>query len=116
MATAPAASCARPLPMLSDKALSDRLAQLAEARVVERDRRPVWSPRVGYTLTLRWIPPRPCPPGPVGLGCGDVGTSRREVRTPARRIESVVRRRPRPAGAGASACLHQGQSEEVVTR
>jgi DNA-binding HxlR family transcriptional regulator len=40
------------LPMLSDKVLSDRLAQLGEAGVVERDRRPGWPPRV------RYAPPR----------------------------------------------------------
>ncbi|MEU5222149.1 helix-turn-helix domain-containing protein [Streptomyces toyocaensis] len=39
------------LPALSDKVLSDRLAQLAEAGVVERDRRPGWPPRVRYALT-----------------------------------------------------------------
>jgi DNA-binding HxlR family transcriptional regulator len=39
------------LPMLSDKVLSDRLAQLAEAGVIHRDRRPGWPPRVHYTLT-----------------------------------------------------------------
>nr|WP_307179992.1 helix-turn-helix domain-containing protein [Streptomyces africanus] len=39
------------LPMLSDKVLSDRLAQLGEAGVVERDRRPGWPPRVRYALT-----------------------------------------------------------------
>ncbi|MET8895742.1 winged helix-turn-helix transcriptional regulator [Streptomyces albogriseolus] len=41
------------LPALSDKVLSDRLAQLAEAGVVERDRRPGWPPRVRYALTPR---------------------------------------------------------------
>ncbi|GAA2400926.1 hypothetical protein GCM10010255_37760 [Streptomyces coeruleofuscus] len=39
------------LPMLSDKVLSDRLAQLGDAGVVERDRRPGWPPRVRYALT-----------------------------------------------------------------
>jgi DNA-binding transcriptional ArsR family regulator len=39
------------LPMVSDKVLSDRLAQLGEAGVVERDRRPGWPPRVRYALT-----------------------------------------------------------------
>ncbi|WP_244328640.1 winged helix-turn-helix transcriptional regulator [Streptomyces marokkonensis] len=39
------------LPTLSDKVLSDRLSQLREAGVVERDRRPGWPPRVRYTLT-----------------------------------------------------------------
>lgn len=39
------------LPVLSDKVLSDRLAQLGEAGVVERDRRPGWPPRVRYALT-----------------------------------------------------------------
>lgn len=41
------------LPALSDKVLSDRLAQLDEAGVVHRDRRPGWPPRVRYTLTAR---------------------------------------------------------------
>ncbi|WP_244177131.1 helix-turn-helix domain-containing protein [Streptomyces albus] len=41
------------LPTLSDKVLSDRLAQLAEAGVVDRDRRPGWPPRVRYALTPR---------------------------------------------------------------
>ncbi|MFF5884096.1 winged helix-turn-helix transcriptional regulator [Streptomyces sp. NPDC012589] len=41
------------LPTLSDKVLSDRLAQLAETGVVERDRRPGWPPRVRYALTPR---------------------------------------------------------------
>lgn len=41
------------LPTLSDKVLSDRLAQLGEAGVVERDRRPGWPPRVRYALTPR---------------------------------------------------------------
>ncbi|MFI9771409.1 winged helix-turn-helix transcriptional regulator [Streptomyces sp. NPDC052415] len=31
--------------------LSDRLAQLDEAGVIHRDRRPGWPPRVRYTLT-----------------------------------------------------------------
>ncbi|GGP74408.1 winged helix-turn-helix transcriptional regulator [Streptomyces calvus] len=39
------------LPRLSDKVLSDRLAQLVEAGVVERNRRPGWPPRVRYALT-----------------------------------------------------------------
>ncbi|MFH9178991.1 winged helix-turn-helix transcriptional regulator [Streptomyces albogriseolus] len=39
------------LPMLSDKVLSDRLAQLGQTGVVKRDRRPGWPPRVRYTLT-----------------------------------------------------------------
>ncbi|MEU3899611.1 helix-turn-helix domain-containing protein [Streptomyces sp. NPDC045251] len=39
------------LPTLSDKVLSDRLAQLCESGVVERDRSPGWPPRVRYTLT-----------------------------------------------------------------
>ncbi|MEU2131330.1 helix-turn-helix domain-containing protein [Streptomyces sp. NPDC018352] len=41
------------LPTLSDKVLSDRLAQLGEAGVVERDRHPGWPPRVRYALTPR---------------------------------------------------------------
>ncbi|MFE1584912.1 winged helix-turn-helix transcriptional regulator [Streptomyces sp. NPDC058737] len=39
------------LPALSDKVLSDRLAHLTRAGVVDRDRRPGWPPRVRYTLT-----------------------------------------------------------------
>lgn len=39
------------LPALSDKVLSDRLAQLTGAGVVERHRTPGWPPRVRYTLT-----------------------------------------------------------------
>lgn len=39
------------LPMVSDKVLSDRLAQLDDAGVVKRDRRPGWPPRVRYALT-----------------------------------------------------------------
>ncbi|MFF3784494.1 winged helix-turn-helix transcriptional regulator [Streptomyces sp. NPDC001933] len=41
------------LPTLSDKVLSDRLAQLCEAGVVERDRHPGRPPRVRYALTPR---------------------------------------------------------------
>ncbi|MFD6190361.1 winged helix-turn-helix transcriptional regulator [Streptomyces sp. NPDC060275] len=39
------------LPALSDKVLSDRLAQLTRTGVVERHRHPAWPPRVHYTLT-----------------------------------------------------------------
>ncbi|TDD51050.1 transcriptional regulator [Nonomuraea terrae] len=41
----------RALPALSDKVLSERLAQLAQAGVVERRRLPGWPPRTCYTLT-----------------------------------------------------------------
>ncbi|MEO3874936.1 helix-turn-helix domain-containing protein [Nonomuraea sp. B12E4] len=41
------------LSRLSDKVLSDRLAQLTEAGVIERHRTPSWPPRVTYTLTER---------------------------------------------------------------
>ncbi|WP_070018946.1 winged helix-turn-helix transcriptional regulator [Streptomyces nanshensis] len=41
------------LPALSDKVLSDRLAQLTAAGVVERHRTPGWPPRVHYVLTAR---------------------------------------------------------------
>ncbi|MFF9198398.1 winged helix-turn-helix transcriptional regulator [Streptomyces sp. NPDC014779] len=41
------------LPALSDKVLSERLAQLGAAGVVSRDRRPGWPPRVRYALTPR---------------------------------------------------------------
>ncbi|MEV6030186.1 helix-turn-helix domain-containing protein [Nonomuraea sp. NPDC052116] len=39
------------LPELSDKVLSDRLAQLAKADVLERRRRSGWPPRTHYRLT-----------------------------------------------------------------
>ncbi|MGW0588988.1 winged helix-turn-helix transcriptional regulator [Streptosporangium sp. NPDC002607] len=39
------------LPALSDKVLSDRLAHLTEAGVLDRRRRPGWPPRVHCTLT-----------------------------------------------------------------
>jgi len=41
------------LPALSDKVLSDRLAQLTGAGVIERHRTPGWPPRVRYTLTAQ---------------------------------------------------------------
>ncbi|WP_199820447.1 winged helix-turn-helix transcriptional regulator [Streptomyces sp. NRRL F-2664] len=41
------------LPALSDKILSDRLAQLTRAGAVERHRTPGWPPRVVYVLTAR---------------------------------------------------------------
>jgi DNA-binding HxlR family transcriptional regulator len=41
----------RALPALSDKVLSERLAQLAEARVVERERQTGWPPSTHYRLT-----------------------------------------------------------------
>ncbi|WP_418958965.1 winged helix-turn-helix transcriptional regulator [Streptomyces tritici] len=41
------------LPALSDKVLSDRLAQLTRAGVIERHRSPGWPPRVRYVLTAR---------------------------------------------------------------
>ncbi|WP_219461918.1 winged helix-turn-helix transcriptional regulator [Nonomuraea rhizosphaerae] len=39
------------LPTLSDKVLSDRLAHLTEAGVLDRSRRPGWPPRTHYSLT-----------------------------------------------------------------
>ncbi|GGQ10599.1 DNA-binding HxlR family transcriptional regulator [Actinomadura coerulea] len=39
------------LPALSDKVLADRLAHLAEAGVLERERRAGWPPRTLYKLT-----------------------------------------------------------------
>ncbi|MFB4271241.1 winged helix-turn-helix transcriptional regulator [Nonomuraea sp. GTA35] len=42
---------AQALPALSDKVLSDRLAQLARSGVLVRDRRPGWPPRTSYRLT-----------------------------------------------------------------
>lgn len=50
----------RALPALSDKVLSDRLAHLREAGVLDRRREPGWPPRTHYTLT------------PRGLGLGPV--------------------------------------------
>ncbi|GAB2577481.1 hypothetical protein GCM10027168_08040 [Streptomyces capparidis] len=44
---------ARALPALSDKVLTDRLAQLCDAGVVARHREPGWPPRVRYALTAR---------------------------------------------------------------
>ena len=44
---------ARVLPKLSDKILSERLAQLTDAGVLDRHRTPSWPPRVRYTLTER---------------------------------------------------------------
>ncbi|GAU71035.1 hypothetical protein SSP35_26_00060 [Streptomyces sp. NBRC 110611] len=41
------------LPALSDKVLSDRLAQLTDAGVIERHRTPGWPPRVRYVLTAQ---------------------------------------------------------------
>jgi DNA-binding HxlR family transcriptional regulator len=41
------------LPRLSDKVLSERLAQLTEAGVISRRRAPAWPPRVTYLLTDR---------------------------------------------------------------
>ncbi|MBZ4320750.1 helix-turn-helix transcriptional regulator [Streptomyces sp. SCA2-4] len=41
------------LPALSDKVLSDRLAQLTDAGVLERHRTAGWPPRVRYALTAR---------------------------------------------------------------
>ncbi|MFE0737795.1 winged helix-turn-helix transcriptional regulator [Streptomyces sp. NPDC058855] len=43
----------RALPTLSDKVLSERLAQLAAAGVLTRDRHPGWPPTVRYALTPR---------------------------------------------------------------
>lgn len=39
------------LPSLSDKVLSDRLAQLTRAGIIERHRTAGWPPRVSYLLT-----------------------------------------------------------------
>jgi len=41
------------LPRLSDKVLSERLAQLTETGVVRRRRTSAWPPRVTYALTDR---------------------------------------------------------------
>ncbi|MFF0809072.1 winged helix-turn-helix transcriptional regulator [Streptomyces albogriseolus] len=72
------------LPMLSDKVLSDRLAQLAEAGVVERDRRPGWPPRVRYVLT-----PRDAASAPSSRPCG-TGERKRQHETSGLRV--AVRR------------------------
>ncbi|MFG3257300.1 winged helix-turn-helix transcriptional regulator [Streptomyces sp. NPDC048172] len=44
---------AQALPALSDKVLSERLAQLTRAGVLVRERTAGWPPRVTYTLTRR---------------------------------------------------------------
>ncbi|WP_216213809.1 winged helix-turn-helix transcriptional regulator [Amycolatopsis aidingensis] len=44
---------ARSMPALSEKVLTDRLAELVRGGVVHRSRRPGWPPRVGYRLTER---------------------------------------------------------------
>jgi DNA-binding HxlR family transcriptional regulator len=44
---------ARALPALSDKVLTERLAQLTAAGVVDRRRAASWPPRVTYRLTER---------------------------------------------------------------
>ena len=44
---------AQVLPKLSDKVLTERLAQLTEAGVLQRHRTPGWPPRVRYGLTER---------------------------------------------------------------
>ena len=41
------------LPTLSDKVLSDRLAHLTQAGVLDRHRRPGWPPRTHYRLTAQ---------------------------------------------------------------
>ncbi|MFD7700336.1 winged helix-turn-helix transcriptional regulator [Streptomyces caelestis] len=70
------------LPALSDKGLSDRLAQLAEAGVVERDRRPGWLPRVRYALTPSGHRLGPVLQALLGLGSGGVGTRQRSWEQP----------------------------------
>ncbi|MGI5493272.1 winged helix-turn-helix transcriptional regulator [Microtetraspora malaysiensis] len=66
------------LPTLSDKVLSDRLAHLGQAGVLERLRQPGWPPRTQYRLT-----PQGRRLGPVlqalwdwGSGTGDPGDRR----------------------------------------
>ncbi|HEX5594660.1 MAG TPA: helix-turn-helix domain-containing protein [Micromonosporaceae bacterium] len=44
---------AQALPTLSDKILSERLTQLTDAGVLDRQRLAGWPPRVRYTLTER---------------------------------------------------------------
>ncbi|MGA5292392.1 winged helix-turn-helix transcriptional regulator [Streptomyces koyangensis] len=48
------------LPALSDKVLSDRLAQLTGADVLDRHRVPGWPPHVRYTLTEQGRPWNRC--------------------------------------------------------
>ncbi|MBG0818858.1 helix-turn-helix domain-containing protein [Planomonospora sp. ID82291] len=62
----------RALPALSDKVLTDRLAQLAEAGVLTRHRLPGRPPRVRYTLT-----PHGRDLGPVLQALWDWGAQRR---------------------------------------
>ncbi|MFD8382430.1 winged helix-turn-helix transcriptional regulator [Streptomyces sp. NPDC059679] len=69
------------LPTLSDKVLSERLAQLGQAGVVERDRRPGWPPRVRYALT-----PHGYRLGPVLQALWDWGTE-----APTREDEAEIR-------------------------
>ncbi|MGA4839940.1 winged helix-turn-helix transcriptional regulator [Streptomyces sp. G45] len=59
------------LPQLSDKVLTDRLAQLAAAGVVQRTRTPGWPPAVTYRLT-----PHGRELGPVLQALWDWGATR----------------------------------------
>ncbi|WP_327585720.1 helix-turn-helix transcriptional regulator [Nonomuraea sp. NBC_00507] len=63
----------RVLPALSDKVLSDRLAHLAEAGVVDRRREPGWPPRTRYRLT-----PHGRRLGPVLQALWDWGATQQE--------------------------------------
>lgn len=62
------------LPALSDKVLSERLAQLTGAGVVERNRTPGWPPRVHYVLTSQGRALEP-----VVRSMWEWGTARRET-------------------------------------
>ncbi|WP_181797350.1 helix-turn-helix domain-containing protein [Streptomyces sp. WELS2] len=62
------------MPALSDKVLSDRLAQLTRAGVIERHRIPGWPPRVRYELTALGRALEP-----VLRGMWEWGTARRDT-------------------------------------
>lgn len=64
------------LPALSDKVLSDRLAQLVRAGVIERHRVPGWPPRVRYVLTSQGRALEP-----VLRSMWEWGAARRSART-----------------------------------
>ncbi|WP_431043490.1 winged helix-turn-helix transcriptional regulator [Streptomyces sp. P1-3] len=68
------------LPDLSDKVLTDRLAQLAAAGVVRRERTPGWPATVRYELTSRGRDL-----GPVLQALWDWGAGDGAVRPPAAR-------------------------------
>ncbi|MGW4796269.1 winged helix-turn-helix transcriptional regulator [Nonomuraea sp. NPDC004297] len=80
----------RALPALSDKVLSDRLAHLTAAGVLDRRRESGWPPRVHYTLT-----PHGRRLGPVLQALWDWGTEQlpsteTESAPPTRGASSVI--------------------------